>query len=50
MCNVINAVFEFLFVMLNQKLDFGFSESFICNKNCFLSLFTSFNSHSGLFP
>ena len=26
-CN--NALFEFLFVMLNQKLDFGFFESFI---------------------
>ena len=28
-----NALFEFLFVMLNQKLDFSFFESFIYNKN-----------------
>ena len=27
-----NALFEFLFVMLNQKLDFSFFESFIDNK------------------
>ena len=33
MYNVNNALFEFLFVMLNQKLDFSFFESFICNKN-----------------
>ena len=28
-----NALFEFLFVMLNQKLDFSFFESFIYNEN-----------------
>ena len=28
-----NALFEFLFVMLNQELDFSFFESFIYNKN-----------------
>ena len=28
-----NALFEFLFVMLNQKLDFSFLESFIYDKN-----------------
>ena len=27
-----NALFEFLFVLLNQKLDFSFFESFIYNK------------------
>ena len=37
-CN--NAVFEFFIVMLNQKLDFSFSESFIYNKNlCFSSFY-----------
>ena len=30
--------------MLNQKLDFSFSEPFIYNKNCFPPFFTSFNS------
>ena len=28
-CTINNALFEFLFVMLNQKLDFSFFESFI---------------------
>ena len=33
-CN--NALFEFLFVMPNQKIDFNVFESFIYNKNgCF---------------
>ena len=32
-CTINNALFEFLFVMLNQKLDFSFFESFIYNKN-----------------
>ena len=45
-----NALFEFLFVMLNQKLDFSFFESFIYNKIDVFALFTSFNFHSGLFP
>ena len=36
--------------MLNQKLDFSFFESFIYNKIDVFALFTSFNSHSGLFP
>ena len=47
-CN--NALFEFLFVMLNQQLDFNFFESFVYNKFDVFSLSTSFNSHSGLFP
>ena len=33
MYNGNNALFEFFFVMLNQKLDFIFFESFIYNKN-----------------
>ena len=46
-CN--DSMFEFLFVMLNQKLGFSFLESFIYNKNrCFFPFFRSFNSHSGL--
>ena len=32
-CTINNALFEFLFVILNQKLDFSFFESFIYNKN-----------------
>ena len=32
-CTINNALFEFLFVMLNQKLDFSFFQSFIYNKN-----------------
>ena len=32
-CTIDNALSEFLFVMLNQKLDFSFFESFIYNKN-----------------
>ena len=32
-CTINNALFQFLFVMLNQKLDFSFFESFIYNKN-----------------
>ena len=32
-CTINNALFEFLVVMLNQKLDFNFFESFIYNKN-----------------
>ena len=36
-----NALFEFLFVMLNQKLDFSFFESFIYNKNWCFFPFTS---------
>ena len=36
--------------MLNQKLDFSFFESFIYIKIDVFALFTSFNSHSGLFP
>ena len=31
-----NSLFEFLFVMLNQKLDFSFCESFIYNKKCYV--------------
>ena len=35
-----NALFEFLFVMLNQKLDSRFLESFIYNKNwCFFRFY-----------
>ena len=44
------ALFEFLFVILNQKLDFSsFFESFIYNKIGVFPLFTGFNSHSGVF-
>ena len=32
-CTMNNALFEFIFVMLNQKLDFSFFESFTYNKN-----------------
>ena len=32
-CTIKNALFEFLFVMLNQKHDFSFFESYIYNKN-----------------
>ena len=32
-CIINNALFEFLFVILNQKLDFNFFEWFIYNKN-----------------
>ena len=32
-CAINNALFELLFVMLNQKLDFCFFDSFIYNKN-----------------
>ena len=49
-CAIINALLEFLFVMLNQKLDLSFSESFNYNKIYVFALFTSFNFHSGLFP
>ena len=39
-CTINNALFEFLFVMLNQKLDFSFFESFIYNKNwCFCAFY-----------
>ena len=31
-CTINNALFEFLFVMLNQNIDFSFLESFIYNK------------------
>ena len=44
-CTINNALFELLFVMLNQKLDFSFFESFTCNKNDVFALSTSFNSH-----
>ena len=49
-CTINNALFEFLFVMLNQKLDSSFFESFIYNKIDVFALFTSFNFDSGLFP
>ena len=45
-----NALLEFLFVMLDQKLDFSLFESFIYNKNWCFCLFYKFNSHNGLFP
>ena len=32
-CTIKNALLEFLFVMLNQSLDFSFFESFIYNTN-----------------
>ena len=32
-CTINNALFEFLFVMLNQNIDFNFLEWFIYNKN-----------------
>ena len=32
-CTINNALFEFLFVMLNQNIDFSFFESFIYDKN-----------------
>ena len=50
MYNINNALFEFLFVMLNQKLDFSFSESLFTRKFYVFLLFTSFNSSSSLFP
>ena len=47
--DVINALFEFLFVLRYSKLDFCFCETFIYNKKMMLIfLFTSFNSHNGL--
>ena len=30
---IMRVLFEFLFVMLNQKIDFGFCETFIYNKS-----------------
>ena len=32
-CTINDALFEFLFVMLNQNIDFSFFESFIYNRN-----------------
>ena len=46
-----NALCEFLFAILNQKLEFSFFELFIYNiKLMFSPVFTSLNFHSGLFP
>ena len=49
-CTINNALFEFLFVMLNQKLDFSSLSRLFTIKIDVFALFTSFNSHSGLFP
>ena len=51
MYDAIMEVFKFLFVMLNQKLDFSFSLSRLFTiKIDVFPFFASFNSHSGLFP
>ena len=48
--DVINALFEFLFVLRYSKRGFCFCETFIYNRKwmMLIFLFTSFNSHSGL--